>query len=134
MQKSKINWLIILLIVNLTVVGFFTWTFMSKQAMAQGTRKFTPEGFEFGVTTPAFKYHFPREKYKAKVFKGTWIAETVDEIKPNYEIDSAEIEPGSLPVVAFDLSKPNNDWPRGLYKLEIRADGVLVQTVRFLVK
>lgn len=101
---------------------------------AQATRKLTPEGFEFGVTTPVLKYHFPRAKYKATTFKGTWIAENAEEIRPNFEIDSAEAKPGAQPVVFFNLKKPNNDWPKGLYRLEIRADGVLVQTVRFTIQ
>lgn len=134
MTKSKSRLIAILLVSNLMALGFAAWAYAAKVAEAQNSRNFTPQGFEFGVTTPIFRYHFPREKHKATVFKGTWIAETVDEVKPDYVIDSAEIKPGALPVVVFDLSKPNNDWPRGLYRLEIRADGVLVHTVRFYVK
>lgn len=101
---------------------------------AQATRKVTPTGFEFGVATPVFKYHFPREKYKATTFKGTWIAENAEEIRPNFEIDSAEIKPGAQPVVFFNLKKPKSDWPKGLYRLEIRADGTLVHTERFTIQ
>jgi hypothetical protein len=106
----------------------------STAATSQGTRTFAPEGFEFSVTTPVLKYHFPRENNKATVFKGTWIAENAEEIRPNYEIDSAEAQPGTQPVVFFNLNKPQGDWPKGLYRLEIRADGVLVRAVRFVIR
>jgi len=132
MTKSKL--VVTLLVSNLLAVGWAVWAYSANLSPAQEARTFTPEGFEFATTTPVFRYHFPREKHKATVFKGTWIAENADEIRPNYEIDSAEIKPGALPVVVFDLSKPKNDWPRGLYRLEIRADGLLVHTVRFFVK
>jgi hypothetical protein len=101
---------------------------------AQGTRKFTPDGFEFSTTTPVLKYHFPREKYKATTFKGTWIAENAEEIRPNFVIDTAEAKLGAQPVVFFNLSKPKGDWPKGLYRLEIRADEALVHTERFVIQ
>ena len=56
-------------------IGLAAWADQLPTMKAQGTRKLTPAGFEFGVTTPILKYHFPRDKYKATTFKGTWIAE-----------------------------------------------------------
>lgn len=101
---------------------------------AQGTRKFTPEGFELSTTTPMLKYHFPRGKHKGAIFKGTWVAENAEEIRPNLEIDSAEVKPGAQPVIFFNLSKPKGDWPKGQYRLEIRADSVLIHTEKFVIQ
>lgn len=104
---------------------------MGRQA---AKRSFTPEGFAFPPDTPRFVYHFPVTKATAKIYKGTWIAENAEEIRPNFTIASAEIMRSKEPMVFFRLTKPDNDWPQGLYRLEIRADGKLVHTVRFLVK
>jgi hypothetical protein len=86
------------------------------------------------VNTPMLKYHYPREGIKATVFKGTWIAENAEEIRPNFEIDSAEFKPGNQPVLFFTLGKPKGNWPKGLYRLEIRADGKLVHSERFVIR
>jgi hypothetical protein len=67
-------------------------------------------------------------------YRGVWIAETVDGINGEQVIDSAEIEPGSLPVVIVTLRKSRGDWPPGLYRLEISADGQLVHRERFLMR
>ena len=117
-----------------TVILLSAWVFQLSASQAQGTRKFTPEGFEFGVTTPALKYHLPRAKYKGTTFKGTWIAENAEEVRPNFEIDTAEVKPGTQPVIFFNLSKPKGDWPRGQSRLEIGADGVLVKTEKFFIQ
>jgi hypothetical protein len=115
-----------------TVLLLSGWVW--RLSAAQGTRQFTPEGFELSATTPKLKYHFPRGKHKGTTFKGTWIAENAEEIRPNFEIDSAEIKPEAQPVLFFNLSKPQGDWPKGQYRLEIRADGVLIHTVKFVIQ
>lgn len=117
-----------------TVIMLGVWVSKLSASNPQGTRKFSPEGFEFGTTTPALKYHLPCAKYKGTTFKATWIAENVEEVRPNLEIDAAEVKPGTQPVLFFDLSKPKGDWPKGQYRLEIRADGVLVHTEKFLIQ
>jgi len=101
---------------------------------AQDTRAYTPEGFEFPLSTPALTYHFPRAGLRGSRYRGVWIAETVEGIKGEQVIDSAEIEPGALPVVVFTLRKSKGDWPPGLYRLEISADGQLVHRERFLMR
>ncbi len=134
-MKTTRNLLTVLTLLSLTTsICLAAWSYQLSALNAQGTRKLTPEGFEFGVTTPLLKYHFPRAKYNATTFKGTWIAENAEEISPNFEIDAAETKPGAQPVIFFNLKKPNGDWPKGLYRLEIRADGVLVQTARFTIQ
>lgn len=111
---------------------------MGSEAMKnpQGSKRtVTPEGFEFPTSTPRFVYHYLVPKATTtKVYRGTWIAENAEEIRPNQEIAAADIPRGKEPVLFFRLSKPKNDWPKGLYRLEIRADGKLVHTVRFVVR
>ncbi|WP_309707791.1 hypothetical protein [Armatimonas sp.] len=97
-------------------------------------RTLTPEGFEFPTNTPRFVYHYPVPKATAKVYRGTWIAENAEEIRPNLTIAAADVTPGKERVLNFRLTKPKSDWPQGLYRLEIRADGKLVHTVRFFVR
>lgn len=104
---------------------------MGKQ---ESKRAFTPEGFEFPPNTPVFIYHYPVPKSTAKVYRGTWIAENAEEIRPNLEIASADATRSKEPVLYFRLTKPQSDWPKGLYRLEIRAAGKLVHMVRFVVK
>ena len=99
----------------------------------QEKRVVTPEGFEFSTNTPRFVYHYPVPKAVAKVYRGTWIAENAEEIRPNHEIAAADVVLGKEVVLYFRLTKPKNDWPKGLYRLEISADGKLIHTVRFTV-
>ncbi|HEX4950759.1 MAG TPA: hypothetical protein VFZ34_29120 [Blastocatellia bacterium] len=126
------------LLITFTVLLFAAVLLLSglmwRLSAAQGTRPFTPEGFELSATTPVIKYHFPRGKHKGTTFKGTWIAENAEEVRPNYEIDSAEVKPGTQPVLFFKLSKPQGDWPKGQYRLEIRSDGVLIHTEKFVIQ
>jgi hypothetical protein len=103
-------------------------------AAAQTNRPATAEGFEFHATTPGLRYHYRRNGLKASLYRGTWIAEKVEGVKANYVIASAEARLGSEPVVVFSLDKPNNGWPIGTYRLEIRADNKLVHTERFLIQ
>jgi hypothetical protein len=122
------------LLLFVTAIFFSARVFESSVINAQDAREITFQGFEFGVTTPKIKYHFSRAKYKGSTFKGTWIAENVKEASPNYEIAAVEIKPGSQPIIEFSLSKPNGDWPKGQYRLEIRADGALAHTEKFLIQ
>jgi hypothetical protein len=103
-------------------------------ARAQEMRRYTPEGFEFAANTPQLTFHFPKAKAPARRYRGVWIAETAEEIRPDFRIDAAEIAPGDLPVLIFSITKPRDDWPRGLYRLEIYADGRLAHTERFVIR
>jgi hypothetical protein len=66
--------------------------------------------------------------------KGAWIS--IDAISvPNYEIDSAEVKvlrdgPASG---HFSLSRPNNGWPVGHYRLDVYVDGRLIGSKGFSV-
>ncbi len=66
--------------------------------------------------------------------RGVWIAEDVGQgAPPNYKIQE-----GTLNTAAdegkFTLTKPNNGWPVGKYRLEIYLGNDLARTVPFTVK
>jgi len=66
--------------------------------------------------------------------KGTWIS--VDAIKtPNYEIDSSESQfsKDGEGTAHFSLSRPNQGWPVGNYKVDLHLDGALLTSVPFAV-
>jgi hypothetical protein len=65
--------------------------------------------------------------------RGAWIS--VDAIDvPNYEIDAAEIVINQSEGVAhFSLSRPNNGWPVGNYKLDIYLNGKLSTIASFSI-
>jgi hypothetical protein len=101
---------------------------------AEPTRRYTPEGFQFPLSTSSFVYHLPTRGLGARIVLGTWIAETVEGVKADQVIDQAEIRPADQPVVYFSLSRGKAPWPPGLYRLEIRADGRLVRSERFVLR
>jgi hypothetical protein len=67
--------------------------------------------------------------------KGVWIAEDVgNKAPPNYKIAEKSL---ALPFInsgSLTLSKPNNGWPVGSYRLEIYLGSTLAKTVKFTVK
>ncbi len=91
---------------------------------------------EFLPDTPKIYCAWTAEGVKAGTpVRGVWIAEDVGNVAPaNYKIDEATL---NLPFVdkgTFSLSKPNNGFPVGKYRLEIYLGKDLVKTVRFTVK
>jgi hypothetical protein len=65
--------------------------------------------------------------------KGAWISIDAIDI-PNYEIDAAEVVINqSEGVVHFSLSRPNNGWPVGNYKLDIYLNGKLSTMASFSI-
>lgn len=67
------------------------------------------------------------------IIKGVWVS--VDAIEtPNYQIDAAEVQAVSADVRAhFALSKPNNGWPTGNYRLDIYVDNKFSTSVPFAI-
>jgi hypothetical protein len=125
---------IAILVGVITMGALMVRSFHSEVALAQGERFITPEGFEFATTTPLLKYNYPTKGSKAITFEGKWVAEVAEGVQQNYVIDSAEVKPGAEPVVSFSLKKNEGAWPSGLYRLEVRADGKLVHTERFMIR
>ena len=65
--------------------------------------------------------------------RGVWIAEDVGEAAPeNTKIDESTLTADQDDFYgAFSLSKPDNGWPVGTYRVEIYDGGELATTVRF---
>ena len=67
--------------------------------------------------------------------RGVWIAEDVGKVAPpNYKIDEAAARTLKANEGYFSLSKPNNGFPVGKYRLEIYMGASLLKTVPFTVK
>ena len=107
---------------------------VSVAAPAQDKRVLIPQGFEYSAETPRIRYHYPRGSTKPAVMTGTWIAENVENVKPDFQIDVATVKVTSEPVTNFSLTNSKGKWPAGVYRLEIRSDGQLVHTARFTVR
>jgi hypothetical protein len=67
---------------------------------------------------------------------GTWIAVDTNGVAPaNYKIDSSDLNAGMLVnTVEFSLSKPNNGWPVGKYRVDMSVDGKTAGTASFTVE
>ncbi len=65
--------------------------------------------------------------------KGAWVS--IDAIStPNYTIGTAvtRINPGEAKA-HFELTRPNNGWPRGNYRFEIYVDGIYYSSALFRI-
>lgn len=70
----------------------------------------------------------------AKV-SSAWIAESTKVAPPNYVIDTAEITVGLITNVAtFTMTKPNNGWPVGSYRVDLAINGQKMASVKFKVE
>jgi hypothetical protein len=103
-------------------------------ALAQEKRTVIPQGFEYPAETPRIRYHYPRGSTKPAVMTGTWIAENVENVKPDFQIDVATVKVTNEPITNFSLTNSKGKWPSGVYRPEIRSDGQLVHTARFTVR
>ena len=67
--------------------------------------------------------------------KSIWIAEDVGKkAPPNYKIAEKTLPLPFINAGSFTLSKPNNGWPVGSYRLEIYIGSTLAKTLKFTVK
>jgi hypothetical protein len=67
--------------------------------------------------------------------RGVWIAEDVGDVAPaNYKIDEATLKIPGNATGTFSLSKPNNGFPIGKYRVEIYLGDDLAKTIPFTVK
>jgi hypothetical protein len=68
--------------------------------------------------------------------RAVWIAEDVGDIAPpNYKIDDAVATAGAPDAHGkFTLSRPEDGWAPGNYRVEFYLDGTLVETVKLTVK
>lgn len=66
--------------------------------------------------------------------RSVWIAEKTRVAPPNYQIDANEMRAGGLVNRAtFSLTRPNNGWPVGDYRVDLFINGKPAGAVRFSV-
>ena len=66
--------------------------------------------------------------------KGEWIAVKTNVAPPNYRIDAAELTVGKgMTRVDYTMSKPNNGWPEGDYRVDMYINGKKASEVKFKV-
>ena len=87
-------------------------------------------------TTKIFVHAGMSEIEKGAKMTGAWIAvDTHGAAPPNYKIDSADLTAdGVINTATFSLSKPNNGWPIGKYRVELSVDGKVVGKASFTIE
>lgn len=90
---------------------------------------------EFTTKTPKFIAYFElRNMAEGSKIRGVWYAEKADGIDPNFKIDEATLElKGGVTEGNFNLSKPNNDWPKGDYRLDFVYNEKVLDSIKFKV-
>lgn len=108
-----------------------------------------PYKFSAGVSTERtgefksdFKLDFPaiyarwhgRELREHAKVRAVFIAESVADVAADYQIDEMETTaPATNSGGAFTLSRPNDGWDPGNYRLEFYVDDTLADTVKFKI-
>jgi len=65
----------------------------------------------------------------------TWVAVSTRVAPPNFVIDSAQVTTGARVNVAnFALSRPDNGWPVGNYRVDLAINGQNLASVKFKVR
>jgi outer membrane usher protein FimD/PapC len=91
----------------------------------------------FAASVPRLYAYFLTEgTEKGDKIRGVWIAEDTNGAAPaNYKIDEATLTSEKDDSSgAFSLSKPNNGWPVGKYRVDVYVDGELEATTKFQIK
>jgi hypothetical protein len=102
-----------------------------------------PNGFEIVKPSTVFRPDTPLIVCVFKVegaglglsARSVWIAEDVGKVAPpNYKIMEKTLTLPFMNSGVFSLSKPNNGFPVGSYRLEIYLAGKLAKTLKFSVQ
>ncbi len=90
---------------------------------------------EFPPDEPKIFCAWKAEGVTDEKLRGVWIAEDVGKVAPpDYKIDEATLNMARATAGSFSLSKPDNNFPVGKYRLEIYIGEELAKTVRFTIK
>ena len=102
-----------------------------------------PDGFEIVKPGTVFRPDAPKIVCVFKVegagvgavARSVWVAENVGKAAPpNYKIAEKSLALPFLNAGTFSLSKPNNGFPVGAYRLEVYFGDKLVKTLQFKVQ
>ena len=124
------------------ICGAIAWC--TAGSAAAGEPRFGQTAFtvaDGSVAQLVFKPDTPKITLHAElldVAKGTtliasWIAEKTEVAPPNYKIDSAAVTSGIGADATFSLSKPDNGWPAGDYRVELSINGVPAKSAKFQI-
>ncbi len=96
----------------------------------------TKPASQFAVDTPNIYCAWTTDGVDGEtVVKSVWIAEDVGKVAPpNYKIDEASLKITDDQHGSFHISKPNNGWPVGKYRVEIYLGDKLAKTVPFTIQ
>ena len=102
---------------------------LAKQRLGEATTTFSSD-------TPQIyaRWRGDRLRKGAKV-RAVWIAENIGEdFPPDYKVDEATaVTEGPVAHGAFTLSRPEDGWALGDYRVEFYVDDVLVDTVKLKI-
>ncbi|WP_246662716.1 hypothetical protein [Rhizobium sp. P44RR-XXIV] len=130
----------------LFALAFSTMTAVSSYAWAAGFENIVVSTEEDAdATQDSFAADTPKIFVSAELTKDVpsgskvniaWIAiDTGGVAPPNYKIDEVNLDITSMiNHVNSALSKPNNGWPVGTYKIEFSVDGKPMESVGFSIK
>ena len=91
-----------------------------------------PMGMVLPTSLPKVTFYF-RAPAGTKL-TGAFIAEDVGKAAPkNFVIDSATVTAADKMAATFTLARPNNGWPTGQYRLEVKHGDKLVHVERFMI-
>jgi hypothetical protein len=94
-----------------------------------------PPKSEFKTDTAKIWVFFGLENVKTgSKIKGVWICEKAPDIPPDFKIDEASVDIGMIDNMGnFSLSKPNNGWPVGDYRVELYVDDKKLDERKFKI-
>ena len=138
-MRMKYGWLVVVLAIlficgcqaSVTTANFQDLATASE--VDSETQEPITETQVFAVDTPVIYVTGRVENApEATVIKASWIYLDLD---PEYLIEEAELTLEEVSsAIAFSLSKPDNGWPAGEYKVELYIDNDLAETVTFTVE
>lgn len=87
----------------------------------------------FTPDTPKIFVFWDLEKVPSgSKLKGVWICEKSEGIAPDFKIDEATVDVGTIDNSGnFSISKPNKGWPIGDYRVELWWDTNKAEEVKF---
>lgn len=111
--------------------GFENIVISAKEGSETAQASFAPDTPKIFVSA-----HLTKEVPSGSDVNIAWIAvDTGGAAPPNYKIDGVDLHIGSLTNnVKSAMTKPNNGWPVGTYKIEFSVNGKVLESADFTVK
>ncbi len=111
---------------TLIVLGFVILPFQTSAEVV------TQSGFSYLSSTPEIHYQVTVNK-KTIVSAALVVVDIGDAAPSGHEVASAELISQINIPSTFTFSKPNEGWPEGYYKIVVKDDDRIIETVKFNV-